>query len=83
MVTVEPAEKLELITVGVGLGVGEGVGVGVGVGVGLGDWACACGTAATASSKAIGEHSGHRMRPAQACARPRSHLLAKAAMSRA
>ena len=46
-ITVEPAEKLELITVGVGLGVG------VGVGVGVGDWARACDPAATTTSKAI------------------------------
>ncbi|WP_371135600.1 hypothetical protein [Bradyrhizobium sp.] len=67
MVTVEPAEKLELV--GVGLGVGLGVGEGVGVGVGLGDWACASGAAATASSKAIAStrKSGSRalLRPAR------------------
>ncbi|MDP1881490.1 MAG: hypothetical protein Q8K88_01275, partial [Bradyrhizobium sp.] len=56
-ITVEPVEKLELITAGVGLGVG------VGVGVGVGDWARACDPAATASNKAIAK-ARIRWRPA-------------------
>ena len=59
LVTVEPAEKLELITVGVGLGVGEGVRFGVGVWA----WAWADATAATAKSKTIAMPR-KRLRPA-------------------
>src|SRR5258708_38558463 len=60
LVTVAPADRLELITFGVGLGEGDGVGVGVGVGVavgvavgvGVGDCACAVDTTPMASTKA-------------------------------
>jgi hypothetical protein len=51
LVTVEPADRSELITLGVGLGVG--VGVGVGVGEGVGDCADAEAATPAASTNAI------------------------------